>query len=120
MDVLIKFWSEKTDVLSLKTKVFLKLKRSFLNKMFIYRCAKHAHFRNIQIYGNYHVLIDSKYLQKIWFDSNFNWIFDFVHGPHCLTVNVKYTCHKYKIKLFSSPKQILSVWVLHIIDWLES
>ncbi len=34
---------------------------------------------------NYHIIISSKYLRNIPFDSNYNRIFDYVHGTHCLT-----------------------------------
>ncbi len=51
------------------------------------RNTKHRHFRCMKKYGNYCVIIGSKYSQKIRFDSNFNRIFNYVHGTHCLTWN---------------------------------
>ncbi len=46
---------------------------------------KHVLFRIFHIYGNYGVLIDSRFLRNLCFDSDFNRIFDYVHGTHCLS-----------------------------------
>jgi hypothetical protein len=48
---------------------------------------KHVLFHVFRIYGKYCGLIGSKYLQKIQFDSNYNWIFDYVCGTHCLSLD---------------------------------
>jgi hypothetical protein len=50
------------------------------------RNSKHGDFCYIQIYGNYRFKIGSKFLRKIRFDSNYNQIFDYAHGTHCLTL----------------------------------
>jgi len=46
---------------------------------------KHVLFRILCIYGNYRILISSKFLQNNHFDSVFNRIFDHVQGTHCFT-----------------------------------
>ncbi len=80
----------KTSDFSLKTCVFVtsegQKKPDYFCNLFriILRNSKHILFSILCIYGKYCVIIGSKYSQKIRFDSNFNQIFDYVHGKHCL------------------------------------
>jgi len=76
----------KNGVFSLKTCIFVTSEEK---KQLFLRNTKHRHFWYMQKYGNYCVIIGSKYSLKIWFGSNFNRIFDYVHGTHCLRSNVK-------------------------------
>jgi len=75
-------------VFRLKTYIF-SLKNDYFCYLFcvISHNTKHVFFRILNIYGNYCVLIVSKFLRSIHFDSVFNRIFDYVHGTHCLTAN---------------------------------
>jgi len=70
--------------------------------------SKHSHFCYIQIYGIYCVLSGSKYLQKIWFDSNYNQIFDYVHGTHCLSIDFDKLHRNSLLTIFLST--ILLIW----------
>jgi hypothetical protein len=81
----------KMDIIRLKTNV-LRLKmgvyRLKIDTIFVINFANFCETRNtaIQIYGIYRVLISSKFLRNIRSDSNFNRIFDYVHGTHCPTL----------------------------------
>jgi len=76
-------------VFSLKMSVFVTSegqKYDYFCDYFCYvlRNTKQVNFFNIKIYGNYYVLIGSKFLRNKRFDSVFNQIFDYVHITHCL------------------------------------
>jgi len=63
--------------MSLRQRAFLafpKAKKTIIFAKIEY--SKHVLFCKFRKYGNYRVLIGSKYLRKIWFDSVFNRIFD--------------------------------------------
>ncbi len=52
---------------------------------FLRNTTKHGHFWYIPMCGNYCVFIGLSFSQNSHFDSDFNRIFEFVHGTHCLT-----------------------------------
>jgi len=56
---------------------------------------KHIIFRIFCIYGNYRVLIGSRFSRNNHFDSVFNRIFDYDHGTHWFSTQVwPYLCKK--------------------------
>ncbi len=80
-------------VFSLKTCVFVTSegqKNDYYRNLFriVLRNMKHIYFRNIQIYGNYRVIIGLLFSRNLCFDSDFNRIFDYVHGTHCLNAHI--------------------------------
>jgi len=58
---------------------------------------KLSHFCYIQKYGKYCILIESKFSRNIHFDLDFNLIFDYVHGMHCLNVLVQLFIWKHNV-----------------------
>jgi len=85
-------FSLKTCVFSLKTWVYVTWegeKNNYFRNLFcvISRNLKHVFLRVFYKYGNYCVLIGSKFLQNNCFDSVFNRKFDYDHGTHCLSIN---------------------------------
>jgi len=70
---------------SIKKGCFVLHFRDFYTAKFEFSKGKNC--REIRIYGKYCVLIRLLFLRNNRFDSDFNPIFDYVHGTHCLSTD---------------------------------
>jgi len=70
---------------------------------FVSQNTKQVHFRYIQIYRNYRIIIGWKFSRKIHSNSVFNQIFNYVQGTHCLTDNLVSLLFTVYTRTFKKP-----------------